>query len=155
MFPHTNSKFRLGQRFIRMYVARHLMKNCGYPVTIGKCINANWEKISLGDGSGIGNFSKIEAANIGKYVLIGEHCSIYSKNHIFLDKTRLICNQGYTKEKVVTIGNDVWICDRVIIMPGVVIGDGSVIAAGSIVTKDVEPYSVVAGVPAKIISKRI
>lgn len=56
--------------------------------------------------------------------------------------------------KPVVVGNDVWIGSRAIIMAGVEIGHGAVIAAGAIVTKDVEPYAIVAGVPAKIIRKR-
>jgi len=52
------------------------------------------------------------------------------------------------------IGNDVWIGEDVRIMNGVIIGDGAVIAAGALVTKDVEPYSVIGGVPAKVIKKR-
>jgi acetyltransferase-like isoleucine patch superfamily enzyme len=54
----------------------------------------------------------------------------------------------------VTIGNDVWIGSNVIIMSGVTIGDGAVLGAGSVVTSDVEPYTVVAGNPAKVIKKR-
>lgn len=54
----------------------------------------------------------------------------------------------------VTIGNDVWVGSDVIIMSGVTIGDGAVIGAGSVVTADVEPYTVVAGNPAKILLKR-
>jgi len=54
----------------------------------------------------------------------------------------------------VVIGNDVWIGDRVIILPGVHIGDGSIIAAGAIVTCDVPPYTIVGGVPAKPIKTR-
>lgn len=53
-----------------------------------------------------------------------------------------------------TIGNDVWIGDRVIIKQGVTIGNGAVLGAGAVVTKDVEPYAVVAGVPAKVIKYR-
>lgn len=56
--------------------------------------------------------------------------------------------------KLTTIGNDVWIADRVIVKQGVTIGDGAVIGAGAVVTKDVPPYAVVAGVPAKIIKYR-
>ena len=52
------------------------------------------------------------------------------------------------------IGNDVWIGSRVIIMNGLTIGDGAVIGAGAIVTKDVEPYSIVVGVPARVTRKR-
>lgn len=54
----------------------------------------------------------------------------------------------------VTIGNDIWIGTRVIIMNGLTVGDGAVIGAGSIVTKDVAPYSIVAGVPARVIRAR-
>ena len=58
------------------------------------------------------------------------------------------------EEKPVYIGDDVWIGDRVIILPGVHVGDGCVIAAGSVVTKDVPRYTVVGGVPAKVIRER-
>ena len=54
----------------------------------------------------------------------------------------------------IEIGNDVWIGDSAIIMDGVKIGDGSIIAAGAVVTKDVPPYAIVGGVPAKIIRYR-
>lgn len=54
----------------------------------------------------------------------------------------------------ITIGNDVWICEHVLIMSGITIGDGAVIGAHSIVTKDVAPYSIVAGAPAREIKKR-
>ena len=53
------------------------------------------------------------------------------------------------------IGNDIWIGARVTILPGVHVGDGSVIGAGAVVTKDVEPYSIVAGNPAKKIGSRL
>lgn len=54
-----------------------------------------------------------------------------------------------------SIGNDVWIGRRAIIMPGVSIGDGCIIGAGAVVTKDVPPFSVAGGVPAKVIKSRI
>lgn len=54
----------------------------------------------------------------------------------------------------VNIGNDVWICENVLIMSGVTIGDGAIIGANSIVTKNVDPYTIVAGNPAKKIKKR-
>ena len=55
----------------------------------------------------------------------------------------------------ITIGHDAWVAGRAIIMPGVVIGDGAIIAAGAVVTKDVEPWTVVGGNPAKFLKKRV
>ncbi|MDL4470788.1 CatB-related O-acetyltransferase [Citrobacter braakii] len=59
-----------------------------------------------------------------------------------------------TKPKNTTIGNDVWIGNDVVLKGGISIGDGAVVAANSVVTKDVPPYAIVAGVPAKIIKYR-
>lgn len=59
--------------------------------------------------------------------------------------------RGFEEEKPVVIGDDVWIGERVLILPGVHIGNGCIVAAGAVVTHDASDYAVVAGVPAKII----
>ena len=85
---------------------------------------------------------------------MGTDVTIITRNHRF-DRTDIpMMEQGFEEERPVYIGNDVWIGDRVLILPGVHIGDGSIIAAGAVVTKDVPPYSIVAGVPAKKIRDR-
>lgn len=66
-----------------------------------------------------------------------------------------ILNENHIKNKPVKIGDHVWIGTRAIIMKGVTIGEGAIIAAGAIVTKDVQPHSIVAGVPAKIIRESV
>ncbi len=58
-------------------------------------------------------------------------------------------------ENVVNIGNDVWIGTKAVVLRGVTIGDGAVIGAGAVVTRDVEPYAVVVGIPARKIKKRL
>lgn len=68
-------------------------------------------------------------------------------------KTELLRKTGGGKF-VVEIGNDVWIGSHVLILDGVTIGDGAVVAAGAVVTKDVEPYAIYGGVPAKLIKYR-
>ena len=86
---------------------------------------------------------------------MGPDVIIFSRNHNFKEKHKLIHEQGYTGQCTVIIEDDVWIGARVIILPGKIIGKGAVIGAGSVVTKDVAPYSVVAGNPARKISNRI
>ena len=86
--------------------------------------------------------------------MMGTDVIIITRNPRF-DRTDIpMMEQGFEEERPVYIGNDVWIGDRVLILPGVHIGDGSIIAAGAVVTKDVPPYSIVAGVPARKIRDR-
>jgi galactoside O-acetyltransferase len=95
-----------------------------------------------------------DAVEIGDNVLIGPNVVINTGNHTFTDPNIPIVQQGHTSERIV-IEDDVWIASNVIILKGVRIGKGSVLAAGCVVTKDVEPYTVVAGVPAKKIKDRV
>jgi acetyltransferase-like isoleucine patch superfamily enzyme len=85
---------------------------------------------------------------------ITTHPSTYRSrfNFIYVDKTDVQISPD--KNKKVIIGNDVWIGTKSMILPSVKIGDGAVVAAGSVVTKNVEPYSIVGGVPAKLIRYR-
>ncbi|HMW48696.1 MAG TPA: acyltransferase [Cellvibrionaceae bacterium] len=89
---------------------------------------------------------------IGDRVLIGYRTQILSTNHA-IEGRNPIFSAGHVK-KPVCIEQDVWIGASVIILPGVSIGEGAVVAAGSVVTKDVAAFSIVAGVPAKLIRYR-
>ena len=84
--------------------------------------------------------------------LISTHPCFYSNNKGF----ETFADKMYFKEetKLITIGNDVWLGSKATIMPGVTINDGAIVAYGSLVTKDVPPFAIVAGVPAKIIKYR-
>ncbi len=79
-----------------------------------------------------------------------EYCQKYGKYFDNVDFE----NSALRDNAPIWIGNDVWIGANVIILPGVTIGDGAILAAGAVVTKNVEPYAVVGGVPARIIKKR-
>lgn len=90
-----------------------------------------------------------------KKVTIGENVAI-ARDVIIRDTDAHTIEDGrHKKNKEVVIGNHVWIGTRAIIMKGVTIGEGAVIAAGAVVTKDVPPHTVVAGVPAKVIKENV
>lgn len=90
---------------------------------------------------------------IGDRTLIGYRVQILSANHSIPKGSEKIFEAGHDLAKV-TIGKDVWIGGNSMILPGVTIGDGAVVAGGSVVNKDVPPYTIVGGIPAKIIKKR-
>lgn len=90
---------------------------------------------------------------IGDRTLIGYRAQILSTNHAVPDGHRRIFGAGHVARPVV-IGSDVWIGAGAIVLPGIRVGEGAVIAAGSVVTKPVEPFTVVAGVPARVIRRR-
>ena len=112
----------------------------------------------MGDNISSNSNTCIGAANGGEIiiknnVLIANNVVIRATDHAFESVKKPIIKQGHNGGKIV-IGEDCWICANVVITKGVIIGDHSVVAAGSVVTKDVEPFSVVGGCPAKLIRKR-
>lgn len=116
----------------------------------------NGRGLIVGKNSGLGVNCQIQRpCKIGDNVIMAPDCIIFTANHRS-DRTDIpISMQGTEEKKMVTIGNDVWIGQRVTIMPGVTIGDGCIIATNAVVTKDVPPYSVVGGVPAKVLKSRL
>jgi maltose O-acetyltransferase len=85
--------------------------------------------------------------------MIGPDVAIFTMSHKYGRTDIPMDAQGYSYSKV-RIGNDVWIGYHAIILPGVSIGDGAIIGAGSIVTRDIPPYTVAAGVPARVVRDR-
>ena len=92
--------------------------------------------------------------SIGRFTLLANHVSIIGGDHIYKKAGLPIIYSGRDIKKTTDIGQDVWIGANSIIMTGVKIGDGAIVAAGSVVTKDVAPYTIVGGVPAKYIKNR-
>ncbi len=90
---------------------------------------------------------------IGDRTLIGYRTQLISSNHKMPDDRGMIFRAGHNHEPIV-IERDVWIGANCTILPGVRIGEGAVVGAGSVVAKDVEPFTVVGGVPAKMIRPR-
>lgn len=90
---------------------------------------------------------------IGDRTLIGYRTIISSANHVIPPNRGKIIDAGHEPAKV-TIANDVWIGGNCVITAGVTIGEGAIVAAGSVVTKDVAPFTIIGGVPAKFIKER-
>jgi len=132
--------------------------------------NSYVEYSRLGDYSYLGQNCEVADATIGKFVAIANSVRIGAPNHPMGRPAQhrfTYCPEYYeasaTRDRgffadrraaTVTIGNDVWIGHAAIILPGVQVGDGAVIAAGAVVSRDVAPYTVVGGVPARAIRER-
>lgn len=111
---------------------------------------------SIGDNSGIGGFSFIGCGGgvcIGSNVIMGQYVSFHSENHV-IDRTDIpIRQQGVTRKGIV-IEDDCWVGAKATFLDGAHVGQGCVIAAGSVVRGEIPPYSIAAGVPAKVIRSR-
>lgn len=101
------------------------------------------------------------AITIGKYCQLGSDVAFHASNHPMSYMTTYVNKSLFDgalkqlkEDKKITLGNDVWVGHGVIILGNVNVGNGAILAAGSVITKDVEPYTIVAGVPAKTVRKR-
>ena len=119
----------------------------------GACINNAVGDVIIGDYTRIGLHNTIIGpVNIGHHVNLAQGITVTALNHNFEDSEKRIDEQGVCTTPVV-IEDDVWIGANAVILPGVRVGTHSVVAAGAVVTKEVPPHSIVAGIPAKIIKK--
>ena len=108
-------------------------------------------KEPIGDYTRVGiHCTVIGPVCIGNHVNLAQGITVTALNHTFKDTSKRIDEQGISTKPVV-IGDDVWIGANAVILPDVTIGRHVVVAAGAVVTKDVPDYSLVAGVPAKVI----
>ena len=117
------------------------------------CINNAVGDVIIGDHTRIGLHNTIIGpVTIGSHVNLAQGITVTALNHNFTDTEKRIDEQGVSTSPV-TIEDDIWIGANATILSGVKIGQHSVIAAGAVVTKDVPPHSLVAGVPAKVIKQ--
>ena len=117
------------------------------------CINNAVGDVMIGDHTRIGLHNTIIGpVTIGSHVNLAQGITITALNHNFEDSEKRIDEQGVSTSAV-TIEDDIWIGANAVVLSGVTIGHHSVVAAGAVVTKDVPPHSLVAGVPAKVIKQ--
>lgn len=144
--PHLPSQTlrNLGMRMMGVKMSRNVKWFGGFSVRTPK-------NLIIEDGVSIGPKVLLDAREgitIHKNAVIAYEAIIWSLNHDYNDVNFV------GKGAPVEIGSYAWICSRAIILPGVNIGEGAIVASGAVVTKDVEPYTIVGGIPAKIIGNR-
>lgn len=143
---------RLPFHTIRISLLRLLKANIGKNSGIYRGFEVRRpSKLVVGSGTVIGHNALLDARmglTIGNNVNLSNEVMIWTLHHDYNDT-------GFAAiGSPVVIADYVWLCSRAIILPGVTIGKGAVVAAGAVVTKDVLPYTVVGGVPAKKIADR-
>ena len=122
-------------------------------IETGACINNAVGDVVIGNHTRVGLHNTIIGpVTIGSHVNLAQGITVTALNHNFADTSKRIDEQGVSTMPV-TIEDDVWIGANAVVLPGVRIGTHAVVAAGAIVTKDVPPHSLVAGVPAKVIKQ--
>jgi len=171
-FRWLKTKYKYEKKYRELYLKVGYMTKLNN-VEFGKY---NWtsknvvlDNVQLGDFSYISDNSIILETTIGKFCSIGPNVLTapgkhptrkFVSTHPALFSNPDYCKKNFFKEdhhnpyRHVEIGNDVWICANAVIADGVRIGDGAIIGANSVITSDIEPYSIVGGVPAKFIRYR-
>lgn len=169
---------RLIKSKILEYQNRHKSLRIGYMSNVNNCkfgiyntvySYVSLNQIELGDFTYISDYTSISRTTIGKFCSIGPDCKIGLGKHptkdfvsthpVFFSTLGQVqvtfADKNYFDEFAdIEICNDVWLGANVIVVDGVTIGDGVIVAAGSVVTKNIPPYAIVGGVPAKIIKYR-
>ena len=152
-----NSNVPLGKLFvaIRSGIAKRFLKGSGRGIVIESSVFfGDGRDIEIGDQVQINENSWLRNVRIGDHVMIAPQVMILNYGHKTDRRDIPMMEQGVRAYHQTSIQDDVWIGARALIMPGITIGTGAIVAAGAVVTKDVQPFSVVGGNPAKLIKMR-
>lgn len=153
-------------KFIKL-IHRPALRDCEIDKTASIGMASNCIRVKMGRYSYIGFYNSVSDTNIGSFCSIASYCAVGGGKHpmnavstspvFYAGRNSLGKNFSNISEEGnqgVEIGNDVWIGEAVFINDGVKVGTGAVIGAHSVVTKDVPPYAIVAGAPARILRYR-
>ena len=142
-FPSRRVRY-YGLKLLGMKLSKNIRFYQGFHIR-------NPKQIKIEEGVSVGPKVLLDGRmglTIGKNAVLGYECIIWTLNHDYNDIN--FCGKGAPVE----IGANAWICSRSIILPGIKIGEGAVVASGAIVTRDVPPYTVVGGIPARVLGTR-
>lgn len=152
-------KYTYGKAKFRAWLFAFLFKSSGKNVEIFEnCRFYRHSNISLGNYVFINHSCELEAVGgpitIGNCVLLASGVKLLTLKREYTDSQRPIYFQKHITNQHITIEDDVWIGTNAVILPNVTIGRGAIVGAGAVVSKDVEPYAIVGGIPAKKIKAR-
>lgn len=148
---------------LRSFFVKRFFKQCGKNTYVHGSVRGHLKNVSIGDNSSIGEFNYFNTllANviIKNNVITAPSVTFITGNHRYDCVDKCInevtdADKRDTDDEDIRVEDDVWIGTGAIILKGVTIGRGAIVGAGSVVTKNVEPYSIVGGNPAKIIKYR-
>ncbi len=152
--PISYERFGTLSKIIRFYLASRYVKKCGKNVNFEKGASFGYD-LEIGNNSGVGINAQLSSGiKIGNNVMMAPDVVILTTSHEYLSTDIPMVLQGSRELKNVIIEDDVWIGQRVIILPGVTLQIGTIVGAGSVVTKTFPPYSVLVGNPARLIKSR-
>jgi galactoside O-acetyltransferase len=161
----VGARQRLGQAGVGLLVEAGVTIVGGERITLGRAVRLMahthlWATehgtIEIGDRTYVGSYTWVvanEVVHVGADVLIAPFCYLQDTDHGFADPAVVIAEQASVSAPIV-IEDDVWLGAHVIVTRGVRIGRGAVVGAGSVVTRDVAPFTIVAGAPARVIGHR-
>ena len=140
---------------IRVFLLRRFIKKCGRNITVeSRVMFGDGRDVEIGNYVQINERVRVRNVKIEDYVMIAPEVMILNFGHITSSIEKPMIFQGVRAYPQTIIEENVWIGARATVMPGLRIGQGSIVAAGAVVTKDVSPYNVVGGNPAKLIKRR-
>ncbi len=148
-------------KFVIMPIKKSMFCKCGNNVYLGKKSEFTYKNITIGNNVSIGMYAIFMSSNakinIGNNVMFGPKVTIVTGDHrtdVIGEYMINIHEKLPENDQDVVIKDDVWIGSNVTILKGVTIGEGSIIAAGSLINRNIEPYTIVGGIPCRKIKDR-
>lgn len=155
---HLPGIFYPGGRFFnlfRCFLLKNILPKFGENIRFSSGVYiGNGADIEIGNECQVNENARLSNVKLGNFVMVAPQVVFLSEMHKTDSLEVPMVRQGKRKFPATLVKDDVWIGFGAIIMPGIQIGTGSIIGAGAVVTKDVPDYTVVAGVPAKVIKHR-
>ncbi|WP_308990368.1 DapH/DapD/GlmU-related protein [Mariniflexile litorale] len=139
---------------LRIFILKKFIKIGKHSKIQKKVYVGSGNNVQIGNNCQINEFVRLDNVSIGNNVMIAREVVFLGKTHNSDSKGMPMSEQGFSDHFYSEVGDDVWIGLRTIVLPGLSIGKGAIVGAGSVVTKNIPPYTVWGGVPAKFIKNR-